>query len=194
MSAHTLTSGRPIKEFLKAAELSLIRNIIAFLFPNLVDDRQKSPGRGHFGLVRAFAAGQSFVKAAQVKSARIPGQTASTAADPRLNGSFREDRGGWAYIHLRGEARAIGFQHGWHLAAEIDDIIKTMAFYFEKTAKRKWAFFREAAERMFWPKLDRECQEEIEGIAEGVKACRPETAYDLVDLTALNSWLELAWY
>jgi hypothetical protein len=69
-----------------------------------------------------------------------------------------------------------------------------MAFYFEKTAKRKWAFFREAAERMFWPKLDREYQEEIEGIAEGVKACRPETAYDRVDLTALNSWLELAWY
>jgi hypothetical protein len=69
-----------------------------------------------------------------------------------------------------------------------------MAFYFEKTTKRKWAFFREAAERMFWPKLDREYQEEIEGIAEGVKARRPETAYDRVDLTALNSRLELAWY
>ena len=44
-----------------------MRNVIPSFFPNLVDDRQKSPGRGHFDLVRAFAAGQPFVKAAQVK-------------------------------------------------------------------------------------------------------------------------------
>jgi hypothetical protein len=42
-------------------------------------------------------------------------------------------------------------------------------------------FFRESAGRMFWPRLGREYQEEIEGIAEGVKARRPETAYDKKD-------------
>jgi hypothetical protein len=32
---------------LAAAELSWISNVVASLFPNLVDDRQQSPGIGH---------------------------------------------------------------------------------------------------------------------------------------------------
>ena len=118
----------------------------------------------------------------------------AAAADARLAGSFREDRGGWVTVHLQGAPRDIGFQHGWHLAPEIDDVLKTLSFYFEKTTNRKWAFFREAAERMFWPKLDPEYKAEIEGLAEGVKARLPKTAYDRTDLTALSGWIELAWY
>ncbi|MDD8025838.1 MAG: C45 family autoproteolytic acyltransferase/hydrolase [Acidobacteriota bacterium] len=119
---------------------------------------------------------------------------AGNAADPRLQASFREDRGGWAFVHLQGTPREIGFQHGWHLAAEIDDVLKTMAFYFPKAAGRDWAFFREAAERMFWPKLDQEYKDEIEGIAAGLRARRPDLAYDRIDITALNGWIEIAWY
>jgi hypothetical protein len=139
-------------------------------------------------LVFSFAA---CTKAPEPASKALPG---TAATDPRLNGSFRMDRGGWAYVHLQGEPRAIGFQHGWHLAAEIDDVLKTMSFYFERTTKRNWSFYREAAERIYWPKLDREYQEEIEGIVEGIKARRPETTYDRADLTALSGWIELAWY
>jgi len=119
---------------------------------------------------------------------------ASPGADPRLSGSFREDRDGWAFVHLQGSPRQVGFQHGWHLAAEIDDVLKTMAFYFPQSVKRDWAFFREAAERMFWPKLDPEAREEIEAIAEGVRARRPDLACDRIDIAALNGWIELAWY
>jgi hypothetical protein len=118
----------------------------------------------------------------------------AVAADPRLEGSFREDRAGWTFVHLRGAPRAVGFQHGWHLAAEIDDVLRTMAFYFPQSAKRDWAFYREAAGRMFWPKLSPDLREEIEGIAEGVRARRPDLAYDRLDITALNGWIELAWY
>ncbi len=116
------------------------------------------------------------------------------AGDPRLAGSSREDRAGWIYVHLQGAPRDIGFQHGWHLAAEIDDLLKTLSFYFERTTNRKWEFYREAAERMFWPKMEAEYREEIEGIAEGVKARLPGTAYDRIDMTALSGWIELAWY
>lgn len=115
-------------------------------------------------------------------------------SDPRLAGSSRADQDGWAFVHLEGEPRTIGFQHGWHLAAEIDDLLKTMAFYFPKAAGRDWAFFREAAERMFWPKLSPEIRDEIEGIAEGLRARRPDLAYDKIDITALNGWIEIAWY
>jgi hypothetical protein len=123
-----------------------------------------------------------------VTSAAVP------ASDPRLQGSFREDRDGWMFVHLRGAPGEIGFQHGWHLAPEIDDLLKTMAFYFQGSLKRDWTFFREAAERMFWPKLDADLKEEIEGIAEGVRARRPDLAYDRIDIAALNGWIELAWY
>ncbi len=151
-------------------------------------------------LVRTAAlAAAALLFAACSKTAEKPAPPSKTpesvaAADARLNGSFREDRGGWAYIHLQGAPRDIGYQHGWHMAAEIDDVLKTLAFYFEKTTNRKWPFFREAAERIFWPKLDQEYKEEIEGLAEGIKARRPETAYDRIDLTALSGWIELAWY
>lgn len=111
-----------------------------------------------------------------------------------LRNSYRQDNGGWIFVHLEGAPRQIGFQHGYHLAAEIDDALQMFAFYLEKAAGRDWAFFREAASRMFWPKLDREYQEEIQGIADGLKARLPDRKYDAVDITALNGWIELAWY
>jgi hypothetical protein len=116
------------------------------------------------------------------------------AAQALLRNSAREDRNGWVFVHCEGTPRQVGFQHGWHLAAEIDDLLRAASFYLENSTKRAWAFYREAAERMFWPKLDREYQQEIEGIAEGLRARRPELAYDRIDLTALNGWIELAWY
>jgi hypothetical protein len=148
--------------------------------------------------IAAVLAAAAFLFAACAKSSEKPAaegtRLAVAAADARLAGSSREERGGWIFVHLQGAPRDIGYQHGWHLAAEIDDVLKTLSFYFEKTTGRKWAFFREAAERMFWPKLDPEYKEEIEGIAEGVKARKPDTAYDRIDLTALSGWIELAWY
>ena len=41
--------------------------------------------------------------------------------DPRLKGAYRFERGGWIYIHLEGDPAAIGFQHGYVLAPEIED-------------------------------------------------------------------------
>ncbi|MGB8951426.1 MAG: C45 family peptidase [Candidatus Aminicenantales bacterium] len=112
----------------------------------------------------------------------------------QLQNSFRQDNNGWVFIHLEGSPREIGFQHGYHLAAEIDDALQMFAFYLEKSTGRDWNFFRQAAERMFWPKLDVEYQEEIEGIVEGLKSRLPDKNYDRIDITALNGWIELAWY
>jgi hypothetical protein len=114
--------------------------------------------------------------------------------EARLKGSMRETRNGWIHVRLEGKPRDVGFQHGWLLAPEIDDTLKALSLLLENSAKRDWAFFREAAGRMFWPRLDPEYREEIEGIAEGLKARLPGTHYDKIDLTALNGWLELASY
>jgi hypothetical protein len=134
-----------------------------------------------------FAAISAFMIVAVSASCQVKG-------DPRLRNSVREDKAGWIHVRLAGTPGEIGFQHGWHLAAEIDDMLQTYAFYLKGATKREWAFYRAAAERMFWPKLEPEYQEEIAGIVEGLKARLPGKTWDKFDITALNGWIELAWY
>ena len=114
-----------------------------------------------------------------------------SAAD-RLNKSSREDRNGWIYLHLEGKPRDIGYQHGYHIATEIDDALKMFKHFLKGTTQKEWSFYREAAERMFWPKIDKEYQEEIEGIVEGLNAKGKK--YDKIDIAAMNGWMELAQY
>jgi hypothetical protein len=106
----------------------------------------------------------------------------------------RVETNGWIQIHLEGTGREIGFQHGWLLATEIDELVKALSHFLEGSTKREWAFCRGAAERMFWPKLDAEYREEIEGMVAGLRARLPRSTCDHVDITALNGWIELAWY
>ncbi|HMA54633.1 MAG TPA: C45 family peptidase [Acidobacteriota bacterium] len=122
------------------------------------------------------------------------GGPAANAAPAELAKAWRADKNGWINVHLEGTPHEIGFQHGWLLAPEIDDLLKALDHFLAGSTKRDWAFFRGAAERMFWPKLEAEYQDEIEGIAAGLRARLPRSAYDRIDITALNGWIELAWY
>ena len=97
----------------------------------------------------------------------------STGTKAKLGNSTREDKNGWIFVHLEGTPDEIGFQHGYHLAPEIDDALQIFAFYLQKATTKDWTFYREAAERMFWPKLEPEYQAEIEGIVAGLKARLP---------------------
>src|SRR5437773_12503297 len=88
----------------------------------------------------------------------------------RLTKSSREDKNGWVYVHLEGSPAYIGYQHGYLLANEIDSALQMMGYYLQNATKRDWNFYRNAAEKFYWNKLDKEYQEEIEGIAEGLQA------------------------
>ncbi len=112
--------------------------------------------------------------------------------DPRLAHSYRVDKAGWIYIHLVGTPDEIGYQDGYLLAPEIDDGIRMLKFYLGRTTHKDWSFYRSAAKRMFWPKLPEEYRHEIEGIAEGLRARGMK--YDAMDITALNGWMEIAYY
>ncbi len=112
--------------------------------------------------------------------------------DPRLDHSFRVDKAGWIFVHLQGSPEDIGYQDGYLLAPEIDDAIRTLKFYLSRTTRQSWRFYRDAARRMFWPKLNKEYRTEIEGIADGLHA--RGFRYDAIDITALNGWMELAYY
>ena len=112
--------------------------------------------------------------------------------DARLAKASREDKAGWIYVHLEGSPRDIGYQHGCLLAAEIDDLIRSMQLSLPHLSGKDWAFYRNAAKTMFWDKVDKEYQDEIAGIAEGLKTKGKD--YDIYDLVALNGNIELSQY
>lgn len=116
----------------------------------------------------------------------------SVGKDPRLRGAYRFDQAGWVYVHLEGSPRQIGFQHGYLLAPEILDAFQAVRLLDTHETKRDWEFFRKAAREMLWPKLDREYQEELAGIVEGLKA--RSASLDLDDVVALNAFEELPEY
>ncbi|MBI3652135.1 MAG: peptidase C45 [Acidobacteria bacterium] len=112
--------------------------------------------------------------------------------DRQLGKASRQEKGGWVYAHLEGTPRQIGFQYGYLLAGEIDDANRALQLFLKNETKKDWEFYRQAAKRMFWAKIDREYQQELEGMAAGLRA--RGFHYDAIDMTAHNGWIELAWY
>jgi hypothetical protein len=112
--------------------------------------------------------------------------------DPRLEGSYRFNEGGWTYVHLRGTPEQIGFQHGWLLANEIEDNIHVYQVELPRFSERDWSFYRDAAKNILWPHLDLEYQQELSGIVEGLQARGSPT--DIWDIVALNGVIELSDY
>jgi len=109
-----------------------------------------------------------------------------------LEGAFREDRDGWIFVHIEGDPDTRGFQYGYLLAPEMDDFITVLKLYLKQTTKEDWDFYREAAEKIFLPKLEQEYIQELEGIANGLKAKGKD--YDVIDLIAVNGFFELSDY
>jgi hypothetical protein len=117
---------------------------------------------------------------------------AGTTGSERLRGSRRFDRNGWIYVHIEGAPEQLGYQHGYLLAAEIADFLRVIKPFLEKSTKRDWGFYRQAAEKMLWTGIDPEYQREIDGIVEGVNAKGVKA--DRWDLVALNANQELPYY
>jgi hypothetical protein len=113
--------------------------------------------------------------------------------NPKLSNASRTDKNGWIYVHLEGSPADIGYQHGYLLANEIDDLIKGMKLSLPHLSGKDWNFYRDAVKKMgFWDRIDREYQEEITGITEGMKAKGKH--YDIYDLVVLNANIELSQY
>jgi len=117
---------------------------------------------------------------------------AAQAPDSRLEGSYRFELNGWIYVHLEGAPERLGYQHGFLLATEIEDLLRVLPPFLKETTKRDWAFYRQAAEQMLWPKIDPEYQREIDGIVAGAAANGLKA--DRWDLVALNALEELPYY
>lgn len=114
------------------------------------------------------------------------------ASDPRLKKAYRFQQDGWTYVHLEGTPAEIGFQHGYLLAPEIEDAFHAVQTEDTHTTDRDWNFFRAAAHTMLWPHIDPEYQQELQGIADGLKA--HGSNFDVDDVVAVNAFMELPDY
>jgi hypothetical protein len=138
--------------------------------------------------VTALLVAASLLTAFAASAAAAP----DARADMRLEGAYKFNEGGWTYVHLQGAPEQVGFQHGYLLAREIEDNVLVYRVEAPQHAKREWSFFRDAAKNVLWPHLDAEYQQELTGIAEGLKA--QGSQLDLWDVVALNGYIEIADY
>jgi len=127
-----------------------------------------------------------------LSSASSSGNAAAAASDPRLEKSYRFEQGGWIYVHLEGSPANVGFQHGYLLAPEIADALEAIKLFDTHQSQRDWEFFRKTAREMLWPHIDAEYQQELQGIADGVKAHGLDL--DVYDIVALNAFEEVPDY
>ncbi|HET8668385.1 MAG TPA: C45 family peptidase [Terriglobales bacterium] len=145
------------------------------------------------GLLSLFVFAAILLVTSPISIARAQtGHTQAAGSEARLQKSYRIEKGGWIYVHLEGAPADIGYQHGYLLAPEIDDAFAVKKLSDTHSTQRDWEFFRKTAKEMLWPKTDAEYQQEMQGIADGLKA--RGIAMDLWDVVALNGMEELPEY
>ncbi len=127
-----------------------------------------------------------------LQSQPAPSRAPTPPTDPRLKNAYRFERAGWVYVHLEGSPTEIGFQHGYLLAPEIADGFKAVQFLETHDTQRDWSFFRETAQNVLWPHIEAEYRQELQGIADGLKA--RGSSLDLWDVVALNAKEEISDY
>ena len=115
------------------------------------------------------------------------------APDARLAHAFRNPvEAGWIFVHLEGSPSAIGFQHGYLLPKEIEDSERAIELSTTHGVKHTWAELREIAQTVFWPHIPEEYRQELEGMADGLKA--HGSRLDVVDLVTMNAFMEYSYY
>jgi Phospholipase B len=113
--------------------------------------------------------------------------------DARLKGAFRSpERNGWTFVHLEGTPAEIGYQHGYLLSDRIEDTTKVTILEQTHGSKYGWNFYRDATKNMLWPKIEAEYREELQGIADGLRA--RGSKLELWDVVALNASMEWGYY
>jgi len=141
---------------------------------------------------RAIALAVILIAAAVSGVATTRGGTFAVA-DSRLQGAFRKPSvNGWTFVHVQGTPAQIGYQHGYLLSAEIEDLQKALRLELTHDNGKDWNFFRDAAKNSVWPHVDQEYREELQGIADGINA--RGVKLDLWDVVAMNMAEEWSYY
>jgi hypothetical protein len=104
----------------------------------------------------------------------------------------RHEKAGWIYLHIEGEPRQRGFQHGYLLAKEIAECLRIRRAVWQHNTAAEWPELLKETARFMTPFIDPENREELLGIVAGLQAAGMDVTLD--DLVACNAYMELEWY
>jgi hypothetical protein len=108
----------------------------------------------------------------------------------KLAKAYRHGKNGWTFLHIEGMPGDRGFQHGYLMANEIKENIRLLRASWVYETAMDWSWYIQQAGLILTPKVDKENLEEIDGIAEGMKAAGVITSRN--ELVGLNGYPELA--
>jgi len=128
-----------------------------------------------------------------VSSAEIEATTEKgTIKATEYEKGYRFDKNGWIYVHIEGEPYERGFQHGYLVASELDEILESLKYLTYWNTGKKWDFFVDAGEELFVPRIDEEFLEEMKGIAEGAQSAGMDITWQ--EVLTWNGYFELTGY
>lgn len=110
----------------------------------------------------------------------------------RYGNAYRLDQNGWIFVHIEGDPYERGFQHGYLVAPEISDILRSLKYLTYWNTGKEWRFFVDAATRLFVRRMDEEFLDEIKGIAAGARSAGVEVSWQ--EILAWNGYEELVDY
>jgi hypothetical protein len=140
-----------------------------------------------FGLASWLAAQSASVPVAEKSTPSLTDTQRTWLAQ-----AHRHEKAGWIYLHIEGQPRERGFQHGFLLAKEITEWLRVRrAAWYHNTAM-EWADLLKETARFMTPFIDAENREELLGIVDGLRAAG--TTVTLDDLVAYNAGIELEGY
>ena len=109
-----------------------------------------------------------------------------------LEKGYRYDKNGWIYLHIEGKPFERGFQRGYLTANEIDEFLKTLAFFQKFNTAKDLDYFVKAAVKLFKNKVSEEYIEEMQGMVAGMRKAGKEITYD--EMLFLNGFIDIIWY
>ncbi|MFA6128166.1 MAG: C45 family peptidase [Bacteroidales bacterium] len=109
-----------------------------------------------------------------------------------LSKANRHEKAGWIYLHIEGEPKERGFQHGYLMAKEIRESIRILEEVWHYESAMDWPWLVRKSVEILEPKIDPEIMTEIGGIVEGMKAAGVNASRD--ELVTYNGNIEIIGY
>ena len=109
-----------------------------------------------------------------------------------MKDASREDINGWHFIHVSGSPYNCGFQHGYLLADEFADALRTYKAMTPEFFGVDFDFFVESAVNLHKDKIPDYQMQELQGMADGFTAGGCPTTLD--QIIGWNAWMELTDY
>ncbi len=109
-----------------------------------------------------------------------------------LSKANRHEKAGWIYLHIEGEPKERGFQHGYLLAPEIKESLRILGEVWHYQSAMDWKWLVSQSDKIIKPKVDAENILEMDGIVEGLKAAGVNSSLD--EMIAYNASMELTDY